>query len=194
MKSLERDVAGLLQAEEEGIPRRAAGVLAKLGSHAGDAVLEDWLEKPDDELRVMAALGALLGLESDCYAAVRPLLDHPLVSVRSRLATLLGSKHETYGELVAQDLGAKDLSARAVRTLLDAFARSKTKPLEEVVVAALDLLSHADWGVRADAARALQHALALGDLGDTRSLIQARLLNQAQGEKDPYVRFWLETR
>mgnify|MGYP000511855249 CR=1 FL=1 len=40
LKSLEKDVAGLLHADEAGTQRRAAGVLTKLGSHAGDEVLD----------------------------------------------------------------------------------------------------------------------------------------------------------
>ena len=90
----------------------------------------------------------LLGLESDCYFAVRPLLDHPLFSVRSRLATLLGSKYATYGKHVAQDLVGEHLSRRAVRTLLDAFTRAKAKPLRTPVeLDSLYLLNRDGWGL-----------------------------------------------
>ncbi len=195
VREVEKDVVRLLEGEEEAIARRAAGVLARIESHAGDEVLLTWLKEPARELRVMAALGTLLGLESDCYGAVRPLLDHPLMNVRSRLATLLGSKHAAYATRVAQDLGAEDLSDRAVRTLLDAFARSQTEPLEATVTAARALLSHEDWGVRADAARALQHARAYESLSELKRLaIDALLAIQRQSETEPYVLFWLQQR
>ncbi len=56
----------------------------------------DGVRDVGDEPRILAALGVLLGLESDPGKEVEHLLDHPLVSVRSRLATLLAEHGPRY--------------------------------------------------------------------------------------------------
>ena len=191
-RAVEKEVVALLGVIEEGLDRRAAGVLRKLDSHTGDDVLRGWLADPRDELRVVAALGTLLGGEVDCYDLVRPLLAHPLFSVRSRLSTLLGMHHATYGEKAVADVQAGDLSVRARRTLLDALARVRDvlpRKAHSALVASLD---DPQWGVRADAARVLRAQLAQEDLPvPLRTAAEAALAGRLAVEREPYVRFWL---
>ncbi|MDJ0522679.1 MAG: hypothetical protein QNJ90_11480 [Planctomycetota bacterium] len=194
-ETLAKDVVALLSAKEEGVQRRAAGVLAKLGSHAGSDELKGWLKDPTRELHVMAALGTLLGLEADCYADVRPLLDHPLLSVRSRLSTLLAKHAETYGAAVELDLVRHKGSLRALRTLLDTLCRTERMPASPAIKATVALLEHEEWGVRGDAARLLQRVVEHPDLDEEQLAAIARALDgRLQVEAEPYVQFWLRPR
>jgi hypothetical protein len=184
---LEAGVVRLLEAGDDLEARRAAGVLEKLRSHAGDARLRTWLAKGGDERRILVALGTLMGLESDVWKDVRPLLDHPLVSVRSRLATLAAEHKKVYGAALLADLGSKDLTDRASRTILDALVRGAVLPNGAAATAAFKLLGHDDWGMRADAARYMrswstESPFASGPLIE-------RLEERMEKETDPFVRF-----
>jgi len=195
MKAVETEpeVVALLEGEDQALARRAAGVLARIGSHAGDETLLAWLRTPDDELAIQAALGTLLALDAPCYPAVRPLLAHPLVSVRSRLATLLGEHSATYATEVIADLGADGLGRRARRTLLDALVRMPPARAAAASEALEALLADEDWGLRADAARALRHALdPKGADAEGRAAITKALSQRLATETHPYVRGWLE--
>jgi len=193
-KETEAEVVALLGGPDASLARRAAGVLARIESHAGDDVLRTWL-KSDDELRVQAALGTLLGLESPCYPSVRPLFDHPLVSVRSRLATLLGAHADAYAAELGKDLVAEGVRVRGRRTMLDALVRMPPKHAASAVAALIVLLAHEDWGLRADAGRALQRALADETLDEAgRAVLEKSLADRLAKETEPYVRFWLEPR
>jgi hypothetical protein len=195
MKAVETepDVVALLEGEDRSLARRAAAVLARIGSHAGDETLLKWLRAPDDELAVQAALGTLLGLDTPCYAAARPLLDHPLVSVRSRLAALLGAHDAAYAADVVADLGADDLGPRARRTLLDALVRMPPARAAAAAGTLVTLLDDEDWGMRADAARALRRALnPEGADAAQRTTIENALKQRLATETHPYVRSWLE--
>jgi hypothetical protein len=189
-KDLEQVVAGLVAGGDEALARRAAGVLLLLESHAADARLKAWLAKGADERNVGVALAVLLGLGGDVYGEVRPLLDHPLLSVRSRLATLLSEKGKAYGAAVLADLGAPDLSNRAQRTLLDAVARGGIAPDARAAAALVRLLDHPDWGMRADAARTVR-ALAAAKDADRAVLAPAleAIGRRLATEEDPFVRF-----
>jgi len=194
-RETEATVVALLDLGNDGIARRAAGVLQRIGSHAGDKALLAWIEDGKDELRLMAALGTLLGLDTACYPAVRPLLDHPLISVRSRLATLLAAHEKTYGAALAADIRAEDLSARARRTVLDVLARGKAPLAAAEIEALIGLLQHEAWGLRADAARVLQHQIEHEALAtESRTTIESALSARLSSEQDPYVRFWLRAR
>ncbi|MHC4941165.1 MAG: HEAT repeat domain-containing protein [Planctomycetota bacterium] len=189
----EAEVVALLDGADRSLARRAAGVLARIGSHAGDETLLAWLRAPDDELAVQAALGTLLGLDTDCYAAARPLLDHPLVSVRSRLAALLGVHDMAYAADVLADLRADELGRRARRTLLDALVRMPPKRAAAAAGTLAALLADEDWGTRADAARALRHALdPKGADAEQRAAITNARKQRLATETHPYVRRWLE--
>jgi len=153
VEAAEEAVVDLLASTDESLARRAAGVLARLESHAGDEVLLGWLQHPEQELKVMAALGALVETEADCYPALVPLLDHPLVSVRTHLATLLAQHADAYAAKVEASLAEASLPIRARRTALDVLARSKRVPLQATLEIVTGLLDAVDWGVRADAAR-----------------------------------------
>jgi len=182
--SLEHDVVALLAGDDEGLQLRAAGVLASLGSHAGDEALKGWLAPEEDERKIQTALGTLLGLGSDVYPQVRPLLDHPLMSVRTRLVALLVAHADLYLDAVRADLAAVDLSDRARRTVLDVLA--KTNPAHDASdqLVLQVLLEHRDWGMRADAVRWLRR---WADEGDPWA--KARLGELLQTERDPYVLF-----
>ena len=197
MKAREAEAAivALLDVTKGGLDRRAAGALQRVGSHAGDEALLAWIADGTRELRVMAALGTLLGLDTACYTAVRSLLDHPLISVRSRLATLLAGHDATYGKAVRAELGAKDLGERARRTVLDVLARTKALFDAPTLEALSGLLESPSWGVRADAARALRRQLSHEDLpGDSRAAIEHALSARRAVETDAYARFWMTER
>jgi HEAT repeat protein len=192
---VEAHVVALLREKDVDLARRAAGVLARIGSHAGDDVLRGWLARPGEELLVMAALGTLLGTGTPVYGDARPLLNHPLVSVRTRLATLLAEHGTAYADAVAADLADPSLSRRARRTLLDVMARAGTVPEAGTLDTLLALLGHADWGMRGDAARVLRGVLEAQDSGEAlREAIRQAFARQAEREEEPYVRFWLDPR
>lgn len=190
-RTLEGEVVALLDGPDEGLARRAAGVLGLLGSTAGHATLLRWLEQ--DEARVLAALGTLLGSEADVREAVRPLLGHPLVTVRTRLATLLAEQAARHGPWVLDLLTGRsapgDLSPRAVRTLLDAVLRARLTPRSGDDLGAWATSS--DWGLRADTARVLvlwTAPPAAGAPGGAAPEGALRLLEALRQDDDPYVR------
>lgn len=150
--ALAGEVAALLAHADEMLARRAAGVLGLLGSAAGNEVLRGWLAR--DEARILAALGALFASGEDAWEAARALAGHPLLTVRSRVATLLAERKDAYGVRVLDALAAPaGVEARALRTLLDAVLRASLSPRASDTLEAL--AAHADWGVRADVARVL---------------------------------------
>jgi len=203
---LATEVAALLDVNDASLPRRAAGVLQALGSHAGDDRLRAWLASSHrrpaaagasrdlgDEAQILAALGVLLGLDSDPRKEVENLLDHPLVSVRTRLATLLAERGTRYAAVLRnwllQGTFFEDAGARALRTVLDAYARSALEPDASVARAVAALLPHGDWGVRADAARLIRRwqALPKADPAVLDEVVGA-LEKHLAGETDPYVK------
>lgn len=202
VKALEAEVAALLDAPDESLPRRVAGVLAALGSHAGDARLVRWLASAHraagstdrgDEARILAALGVLLGLGSDAGPEVENLLDHPLVTVRTRLATLLAERGEPYAATLRRWLlkgpSFPDPAARALRTVLDAYHRGPLLPDAPLARAVAALLEHGDPGVRADAARLLRR-WAAAPKADPAVVAEAIgvLTRRLADEPDPLVR------
>lgn len=188
--ALEGGVVRVLEGDDEVMARRAAGALEQIGSHAGDETLRRWLGAQDDELGLRAALGTLMGLESDVWADVRGLLDHPLLSVRTHLAALLVKHSATYLDCVRVDLAASDLSDRARRTILDVLVRLVPAPDAAEVKFITVLLEHPDWGVRADAVRLLRRWEA-DEVIDRQIIAPAleRLETLLVGETDPYVLF-----
>ncbi|MDF1703010.1 MAG: hypothetical protein P1V36_17820, partial [Planctomycetota bacterium] len=65
-----------LSGDDPGLARRAAAVLPKLESDAGNATLVGWLSGDDARARA-TAVATLLELKADVYAELRPLLDSP---------------------------------------------------------------------------------------------------------------------
>ncbi len=192
MDEMAGDIATLLAGEDVDLARRAAGVLAQLKSHAGDEALLAWLSDGRDEQRLQAALGTLLGLESEVYADVRGLLGHPLLSVRTRLVQLLVDHASAYLDEVRADLWSGDHSDRMRRSLLEILVRTKPVPDVGEVLAVTVLAEHPDWGVRADAVRLLR--IWEDDEGVDRELLAPGLAVLARlraSETDPYVRFCL---
>lgn len=188
--ALADEVALLLASEQDGIARRAAGVLGALGSDTGNDVLTAWLAPAGDERRIQAAITTLLLRGAPVWDQLRPLLDHPLMSVRSMLATSLAAHAEAYADVLRAALLDPDLSPRALRTLLDAFARSKLVPGITDVAAVAARLDSEDFGQRADAARVLrkwagQEAAGARERDVANVILTALLLT----EEDPYVRF-----
>jgi hypothetical protein len=183
---LEKEVVLVLGGADDALARRAAGVLERLGSRAGDATLRSWLARDADERRILAALGALMGGEADVWGDARALLDHPLVSVRSRLATLAAAHPKAYGAALRAELSG-EASTRAKRTVLDALVRGPVAPDAASAAAAERLVDHEDWGVRADAARWIR-AWAQGDAARFPAAAAA-LDRRLASETEPYVRF-----
>lgn len=171
-------VVGMLPDPDLG--RRAAGALALIGSHAGDAVLVEWLG--GDSRRAAAAVSALVALEADVYPALRPLLGSGDFAVRGRVVTLLAAHFKRYGEAVRADLAITDV--RALRSVLDVLARAEWAPAASDAAVLGALLDHEDWGVRGDAARVIR--LRAG--ADTmRSAVEA-LERRLSVETEPYVK------
>ena len=190
LEALGEEVVGLLASAHEGLARRAAGVLRAIGSHAGDEVLAAWLDPAGDERRLQVAIGTLVGLEASVWDRLVPLLDHPLMSVRTTLTTALAAHAAAYDEYLRAGLAGTDWPPRATRSLLDVFARASLPPRLEDVATVSSHFASTDFGLRADAARVLRHWLALegvdsGVVGAAKFALR-RLL---ETEVDPFVRF-----
>jgi hypothetical protein len=195
-KDLALEVAKLLTAGVEPLDRRAASVLGQLASKAGSEVLVGWLGKPEDEARVLAALGTLFANGEATFELVLPLLDHPLVTVRTRLATLLAEKKAVYAEAILGAFGTdpapgqEGLSPRALRTLLDVLVRGNIPPGAAEHVSRW--AGHPDWGLRADVARVLSLWVAMAfdpASGLTHPIpTAAAALATLRTDADPYVR------
>ncbi len=192
---LEDAVVALLSGDDDGLARRAAGVLAKLESHAGDAALAGWLrpgptEGPEATLRMQAAISTLVKLDADVYEHLRPLLAHADYSIRSRLVTLLARKLETYRAALAADLVDGATAPRTRRSLLAIYARTKALPSAAEIAAVEPLLQSADAGIRADAARVVRRWATM-DGADTTALAVAVAVvtTLAEDDPDPAVRF-----
>ena len=170
--------------------------MAQLGSKAGSEVLLGWLAKPEDEARVIVALGTLFANGEATFEHLAPLLDHPLVTVRTRLASLLAEKKDVFAPAILGAFGAEPpageepLTPRAIRTLLDAVLRGKLAPGGRRARARW--AGHPDWGVRADVARVL--ALWVRMSADPASGLThpipaaAEALATLRTDADPYVR------
>jgi hypothetical protein len=195
-RDLSLPVSKLLGSASEPLARRAAGVLGQLGSKAGSEALVGWLEKPEDEARVLVALGTLFANGEATFELVLPLLDHPLVTVRTRLATLLAEKKDVYAEAILGAFGKdpapgqEGLSPRALRTLLDVLVRGKIPPGSAEHVSRW--AGHPDWGLRADVARVLSLWVAMTTdpaSGLTQPIPTAlQALMTLRTDADPHVR------
>ena len=152
---LEDVVVTILGGGDAGLARRAAGVLAKLGSHAGDEALLGWVSGDDARARA-TAISTLLALRADVYPALRPHLASSDFAVRGRLVTLLAKHVEAYGVPVVEDLASGGADVRHVRSLLDVLARAAKSPPDGAAPAVGALLTHSDAGVRGDAARVVR--------------------------------------
>jgi hypothetical protein len=202
--------AGFLDSASSLLQRRAMGVLASLGSHAGDDKLIALLTS-DNEVPLKSALSAAITLKIDCYPAIQPLLSHPLISVRELAIDRLAGQWETYGpaieadiaELAAREtLNAADL--RRARSLQHVLMRLTTVPSAGTVAAVGNLLPADDWGLRGDAVRTVRHweKLAQADLEwtsadpqlvDALDTAGAWVDELLQDEQNPYVKACGET-
>lgn len=166
--------------EDPELGRRAAGALALIGSHAGDATLVRWLSEPDGR-RAAAAVSALVALEADVYPALRPLLGSRDFAVRGRVVTLLAAHFARYGDAVRADLAATD---RALRSVLDVLARAEWTPAAADAAALAALVDHEDWGVRGDAARVIRRFAAAEAMRPAVEALERRLAV----ETEPFVK------
>jgi len=176
-------VAALLDGANEGLARRAAGVLGALGSHEGDATLVRWLATGDGR-KTAAAVSALLALEADVYPALRPLLASEDFAVRGRVVTLLAAHLPRYADAVRADLAAPDLGVRARRSVLDILARGEWTPAAADAAALATLVGHEDWGVRGDAARVIRRLESQEAMRPAVEALERRLAT----ETEPYVK------
>jgi len=165
--------------EDKDLDRRAAAALAAIGSHAGDAVLVEWLS--GDSRHAAAAVSALVALEADVYPALRPLLGSPDFAVRGRVVTGLAAHFTRYGEAVRAD---RDLPVRARRSVLEVLGRAAWSPGESDALALAALLDHEDWGVRGDAARVIARFRAEPAMRAGVDALERRLAV----ETEPYVK------
>ena len=151
---------------------------------------EDVARAAQDERKIQTALGTLLGLESDVYADVRALLDHPLMSVRTRLSALLVGHAAAYLDAVRADLAASDLSDRARRTCSTCWSVRGPRRTPATCWSCEVLLEHDDWGVRADTVRLLRRWVRDEAADPTCSRRRWRASTALlETETDPYVRF-----
>ncbi len=206
---LEDMVAEILDEPDPAMQRRAIGVIGALGSHAADDRLLANLEATDDEALVKVSMETLFSLDVYCYDQLRPLLDHPYISVRETLIGKLAGNIETYESDLLRELENTDppsyrilpgqpLSIRGLRSVLKIFATSPLIPDEEEAGAISVLLQHEDWGVRADALRVVLHWKEMADaapeeVDPTQTELLEMLLDEADEmlstETDPYVLF-----
>ncbi|MBN2082704.1 calcium-binding protein [bacterium] len=217
---LEDMVVGFLEHEDSSLVRRAIGVLGSIESHAADQNLIDLLDPArNDEAMIKAAMTTLITLEVDCYDDLRPLLDYPLLSVRGELVNQLAAHWEVYGEQVTNDLLShldpaampalavlprSDVEStpletagknplRSIRSLLEILARADGSYNLANDLAVRAMLSHDDWGVRADAVRVIRHWQKLAEAdeeiaGSIAEIVEAMEAMLAE-ETDPYVLF-----
>ena len=97
---MEADVLAKIGADDEALARRAISVLTQLESGAANDVLIEILQSKSSEAMLRAAFTSLLTLEADCYADVRPLFSHRLMSIREALVNLIAARMNLYGEAV----------------------------------------------------------------------------------------------
>jgi len=165
---LEDIVADILHDPDPAFQRRAIGVIGALESHAADIQLIANLATWDDEALIKVSMETLFSLGVDCYDELRPLLDHPYISVRETLVGLFAAHTDLYESDLFRDLlenatptnlrhSPPPLEARALRSLLKVFRTSEMVPDAGIIEAVSVLLDHEDWGVRADAIEVVQH-------------------------------------
>lgn len=204
-------VTPLLDSTDQALQRRAMGVLGQLGSHAGDEKLLALLEPGADESVLRVALTTLTDLEVPCYDRLRPLLNHPMTTLREAVVNQLVKHWAVYGPQVIADvntagqwLGPEMLgesapsvlgSLRAQRTLLLILSRAETTPDLPCAEAVSRMLTAADWGLRADAVRVVRHWQAQAqdkpELDAALKPVVAWMTEQLKDETDPYVKLAL---
>jgi len=198
-------VVPLLDSPDPAFQRRAIGVLGLLGSHAADDRLIAMLDPSGDEALIRVAMTTLTDLEVDCYPQLRPLLSHPMVTVREALINQLGKHWNLYEDGVSADLaatvaggssvpvpaGAQALPTRALRSVLVVLAREADAPGVMNAVAVDMQLDNPDWGVRADAVRVVRHWQDLSSKGTKLpqecTTVFQHMRDMLAKETDPYV-------
>ncbi|MCX6644930.1 MAG: HEAT repeat domain-containing protein [bacterium] len=96
LTDLEQDVAAILDDPDPAMQRRAIGVLGAIGSHVADERIIQNLTVIDDEALVKVSMDTLFMLDVYCYDQLRPLLDHPYISVRESLIGQLALNSDIY--------------------------------------------------------------------------------------------------
>jgi hypothetical protein len=212
---LESEIAAILNDPDPAMQRRAISVLGALGSHVADEKLVENLRVIDDEALVKVSMETLFTLDAYCYEDLRPLLDHPYISVRETLVGLIRTHIDKYGDDVRRDFeeqvaamdGASDnrLSTRAFRSLMEVLATAEIAPDEVLASAVTGLFTVEDWGVRADSVRIVNHWRDMVDAGltspddpsalllmiDLLEPIEEEMKTVFAEETDPYVLFVL---
>jgi len=210
------DIAAMLDDPDPSMQRRAIATLGAISSHVADKRLMANLEKVDDEALVKVSLEVLCNLDVYSYDDLRPLLDHPMVSVRETLVGKFVAKTKLYAADLKRDLlisvpptysvSPRPLSTRALRSVLRVFYIAELTPDESLMSAISDLLGNSDWGVRADALRVVRHWEAMSkatlaeseanypglkypDLADAVKPLVDQVSTLLTTETDPYVLF-----
>ena len=189
LKSLENDVAALLDMKD--YQRRAISVLGILGSHVADDRLKAMLVPDGEEATIRVAITTLFQLKSANYDDMRPLLDHPLISIRDTLMNLFAANYADYRDAIRADLeNNQALTVRQQRTLLAIAGRGETEPDQAIMDAVAACFASDDWGMRADAVRCARKWAALKGMkyATIAPLLRAMRAMLAD-ETEPYVLF-----
>ncbi len=214
---LEDMIAEILDDPDPGMQRRAIGALGDIDSHSADDRLLTNLCAIDDEALVKVSMETLFKLDVYCWDGIRPLLDHPYISVRETLIGQLKSHAEKYEADLCDELfwvtglsyygyAPPPISIRMLRSILKVFRSAKIAPDSRLITAISILLEHDDWGVRADAVQVVYRWRDMADDEMARGgdpsyamdlifLIEP-LIGQVEKmhdtESDPYVLFVLD--
>ncbi len=192
LKNLENDVAALLNVKE--YQRRAISVLGLIGSHVADDRLKAMLAPNNEEATIRVAITTLFQLKSANYDDLRPLLDHPLISIRDTLMNLFVANYEGYRDAIRNDLeNNASLTIRQQRTLLAIAARGETEPTQALMDAVSARFASDDWGMRADAVRCARKWAALKGMKRAAIAPLMRAMREMLAkETEPYVLFTAE--
>jgi hypothetical protein len=192
LKNLENDIAALM--DKKDYKRRAISVLGLLGSHVADDKLKAMLAPDGEEATIRVAVTTLFQLKSANYDDLRPLLDHPLISIRDTLMNLFVKNYADYQGAIRADLeNNQALSIRAQRTLLDIAGRGETEPDKAIMDAVAARFASPDWGMRADAVVAARKWAALkGMKWETIAPLIRAMHEMLAHETEPYVLFAAE--
>ncbi len=192
LKRLENDVAALLDVKD--YQRRAISVLGLLGSHVADDRLKAMLAPNNEEATIRVAITTLFQLKSANYDDLRPLLDHPLISIRDTLMNLFAANYADYRDAIRDDLkNNQALTVRQQRTLLAIAGRGETEPDQALMDTVAARFASPDWGMRADAVRCARKWAALkGMKYETIAPLLCAMRAMLAHETEPYVLFAAE--
>jgi hypothetical protein len=145
-------VAGLLDNPDIMMQRRAIGTLSMLGDPVANARLAGFLSLEANEALCKVSVEALCGMKAPVYDRLRPLLNHPAITVREAVENQLTAQWETYGtQLRADYLNPAGLGTQAQRCLLRVLLAVNKAPDAAQCEGLWRYFNAEDWGLRSDA-------------------------------------------